>query len=192
MIEIYLTSEDISKCECFAQNTVISYMAGQKKASQKLAIPGKPRIDNDVQIQMVGRMAEYAMCLFVGIEPDHELNWKDLCDSGYDLTLPNKLTVDVKASSHPAAKKLIWPVSKKHFLYKAADVLVLARVPLSRKNDAGQPVELLGWVSRLDFIKRHRVARNEQGMVNGTPYMLEIDLKPMNELLYKERFDIVL
>lgn len=173
----------VDKCEAFAGRVVDSYMAGRKKASQELAVQGKPRIDNDAQVQAVGRIAEYAMCLAAGIDPDKGLNWTSRCDSGFDLQLADRRTVDVKASSHPAARKLIWPVSKKYFLTKAADVLVLARVLKSRKEPLGQVVELVGWVSRKEFIGKHRLARSEPGMVDGTLYMLDTDLHPMEALL---------
>ncbi len=123
------------------------------------------------------------MCLAAGIDPDKGLNWTSRCDDGFDLQLEDRRTVDVKASSHPAARKLIWPVSKKHFLTKAADVLVLARVLKSRKEPLGQVVELVGWVSRKEFIGKHRLARSEPGMVDGTLYMLDTDLHPMEALL---------
>lgn len=165
----------VSKCEDFANRVCASYAAGMKEASRSLSVPGKARIDQDKKVQYVGRVAEYAACLYLGIDPLRSLNWSSQCDHGYDFNYMGK-SFDVKASSHPAATRLIWPVSKKHFLHKAAQVFIFARVPSLGRTELGQVVELVGCVTKQRFVSEAITANGIKGLVDGTLFMSENSL----------------
>lgn len=179
MITINLNDDQIDICRRFAEDCVQSYVDGKKEQSRLMAIPEKQEIYTNVKVQMVGRMAEYAFCETQELCALNALNWSDMCDDGADVTLLNGQTVDVKASDHPNAKRLIWPVSKIHFLNKCADYLVFARVDVLK-----QSVTFFGFAERDYFITCARYAKNERGIVDDTPYMLIKDLRPMEKLPY--------
>lgn len=178
-IPVLIAHRMVERCEKFGQQVVNGYAAGRKKHSKSLAMNG---IASNVPVQSAGRMAEVAMCLYMGLDADTALNWKSKCDAGYDLRLPNGSTVDVKASTHPAARRLIWPASKVSFLHKAADILVFARVLPAQRNELGQIVHLVGWITKDRFIKQSTKAQNEYKISDGTVYIFESALDDMSVL----------
>lgn len=174
-MEITLTQEEMERCAEFGKRVVASYQNGSKENSRGLAIEGKPRIDGNAHVQTIGRMAELAFAKAFGIDPD-SLDWGERCDYGYDLKLSDGRTVDIKASDHPYASRLIWPVSKNHFLHKGADLLVFAKV---KENT----VELCGFAPKIFFIQNAVVARGERGIVDGTRYMSANKLFAIKEIM---------
>lgn len=184
MEEVFIGHHVVEKCMYFADLVCMSYKAGQKEVSRNLAVNGKPRIDQNRQIQAIGRMAEYAACLYLKIDPDRSLNWSAKCDDGSDFLFNGK-SFDVKASNHPAASRLIWPVTKNHFLKSAADVFIFARVPTSRASKIGQVVELVGCVTKDRFIKEAITAKSIRGIVDGTLFMDKNTLDDMTTIWQK-------
>lgn len=183
MSEVFVAHNLVDKCYAFGEKVVDSYQRGKKEASRNLALKGKPPIDADVEVQAAGRMAECAACIYLELDPIKELDWSSKCDGGYDFKMHNGIKVDVKASTHPHARKLIWPVTKVDFLEKAADVLLFAKVRLDKAQMLGVPVELVGWVFKDEFIQHHQIAESwERGMIAGTPYMLDKDLNDVERL----------
>lgn len=182
MVEIVIGHRIVDKCTAFASHVCASYAAGRKEASRNLAVPGKPEIDQNEQAQYIGRIAEYAACLYLGGDPNLLLDWGTKCDKGVDFAIAG-LTFDVKASGHPAASRLIWPMTKNHFLHAAASVFIFAKVPVEGKDTLGQVVELVGWTSRQNFIENAETSKDLKGMVNGTKFMHRANLLPMPDLL---------
>lgn len=163
---VIILSETIqSACYAFGHKVCLSYAFGKKETSRNMYVEGKPKIDQNRDIQTAGRMAEVAVCQLLDL-PINNLNWDDKCDRGYDLITPYGATIDVKCSTHPRARKLIWPVSKNHFLDKAAKILVFCRVHLSTGT-----VEIVGWVPRDKFIQEAETAVGVKGLVDGTRFM---------------------
>lgn len=176
---VIVNRELVSKSADFAKRVCASYIQGRKENSRRLVLNGKPEIYDNPHVQMIGRIGEIAGCVAFGLDPDNALNWSDECDSGHDFML-RKWSVDIKASDHPRARRLIWPASKEHFMAQAADILILALVKL---EDGVADVDVAGYETKNDFIKKCRHAKGERGIVDGTPYMDKSDLKPVEDII---------
>jgi len=181
MQEVVVGHGLVKESMAFARTVCASYQAGRKNHSRGLCVQGKPKIDNNPEIQYVGRVAEVATCIFLGLNPRKTLNWGAACDDGVDLTADG-VAIDVKASNHPGATRLIWPVSKKHFMHKAADVLIFAKVPGDRLGRLGQGVSLVGWVAKTRFVAEAVTATGLRGIVDGTVFMDQKHLDDMTTL----------
>jgi len=173
-----LSYPDVQMARRMAIDICEGYARGAKEESRVLAIQGKPRIDNDVQTQAAGRMAEIAACRYLGIDPIFALNWSSRCDTGADFVLSDTRRVDVKSSLHPRAQYLIWPVTKKHFMQDMADVMIFARV---LDASIGR-VELVGWTNKDYFLAHHETANGLSGMIDGTPFVRAANLWDMGKL----------
>lgn len=129
----------------------------------------------------IGFIGECALCIYLGLDPNEELDWSAGRDAGFDLKAGG-YTFDVKSSDHPGATRLMWPVKQKHKLPQAADILVMARVPYTKKEQLGQTVELVGWTTRDRFINLHWTARDIPRIADGTPFFNQKDLDSMEML----------
>lgn len=172
----------ISKTRDFATRVCNAYQMGKKEHSKSLALDGKPEIHNDTRVQFVGRIGEIAACLAFKLDPNIALNWSDTCDNGSDFVYLGQ-TYDVKSTDHPKAKRLIWPKSKTHFMIKAADVFIMAKV---RLDTFEADVDLVGYTTKHKFFKACKYASGEPGIVDGTPYMLDNELSPLEDIINVE------
>jgi len=182
-VGVTLDKAAVKKCEVFGRNVVAGYAAGRKERSKALFVPGKPTIHDNWQAQADARLAELAFIRTAGFSDDY-LNWSDKCDGSHDLKLHN-LRIDVKSSTHPRAERLIWPVSKNHFIQDAADILVA--VKLKRKDDNSAIAELVGWVGRHTFMQKAEVSKGEARIVKGTKFMMYDNLSNMLDLFHITR-----
>lgn len=135
-----------------------------------------------VAMARAARVAECAVCLFMDQDPAKELDWQTKrSDAGFDMKSMG-LTIDVKATDHPGASRLMWPIKAVSKLPTAADVFVFAKVLEKENTEMGQVVHLCGWVSRERFIKEHRKSYGLRGIIDGTPYMDEKNLDRLDTL----------
>lgn len=188
MVNIFVGHALLDKSMEFARGVVASYLAGKKESSRNLGIKQKVPIYSDVQTQYVGRVGEVATCLYLELDPIKTLDWNaNRLDPGYDITLKNHHTIDVKSTAHPNATRLIWPLTKMRKLPFAADIFVFAKVLKKDGDKMGQIVQLVGCVAKQRFIDQKIVARAMPGLVDGTPYMPETSLDAMEKLLQFHR-----
>lgn len=98
---------------------------------------------SDLEIDRMGAYGEYACCALYGIP----FNWRDdRPDGDIDGVLWDK-TVQIKTT--PSGNRLLLFRDLDHF---RADLAVLALVDMARRR-----VRVAGWVSRLDFERRHAI-----------------------------------
>jgi len=177
MTDIIVGQDWIEKCIAFTRK---KYAKPKRLAGNwsKREIPLSQRIEMSAR----GSMAEVAVCMFLDVDPQESMDWKSgRPDAGYDLMLYGQ-KIDVKATDHPGARRLMWPVKNVAHLPSAADIFVFARVLPSKRSTAGQLVDLAGWVTRDRFIKEHTRSLGMRGIVDGTPYMNEEHLDSMDDL----------
>lgn len=159
----------------WARRSVEGYGRGDKEASRAYARPG---VDSNVKLQAMGRMGECAFCLFIGQSP-RVLDWGPLCDAGWDVVHLNR-KIDVKTS---ATSKLIWPVTKNHFLGECrTDIFVAVNGAAWLFQDM-PTYTLLGWTGLSRFISEHRVAPPPDHFDPETKYMDVKQLFAMERLL---------
>lgn len=163
------------KAESAANNNMTkNYIEKYSKSS--------PDIGRNIEIMRIAFVAEGAVCIFIGLDPEKALTWKtDTPDIGYDLTVRGK-TIDIKTSDHPGARRLMWPIKKIDKLPHAADIFIFSRVLPAARSNLGQSVDLVGWVTKERFIKEKTVAHGMYGLVDGTPFLSENSLDDMRAL----------
>lgn len=158
----------------WAQRSVKGYADKEKEASRAYARPG---IDTNPRYQALGRIGECAFCLYVHLSPK-VLDWGPDCDPGWDVKFREKV-FDVKTST---TTKLIWPVTKNHFLEPPkADIFVAAH-GRDWFYDDKPAVILLGWIPTLVFIREHKIAPPPDHFDPGTKYMDAEMLRDMRRL----------
>lgn len=176
MTEFVLGHLVVDRCQAFAEQVNRHWAQEQyKNVVTDLAV----KINNNIKTQYTGRIAEWAACMFFGGDPKRDLNWIMRPDRGVDFKI-GKVTFDIKASDHPHASRLIWPVSKMHLLDRCAHVLLFAKVP--PRETIGQVVHLIGGITREGFIANAKRAQGNMGLVDGTMYMDQDQLLTMEEL----------
>ena len=176
----------VSKCIAKASAAVKNNTA--KKYRDKYS-KGMQSRSNNIETSSAAFIAEVAVCMYLGLDPENELTWKpERPDGGYDIKVYGKsstqfTTIDVKASTHQFASRLMWPITKLSKLSTAADVFVLAIVCPNNQEDGGRFVSLRGWITRDEFIHQHFRAYGLTGIMNGTPYMDEKALYSMEQIV---------
>lgn len=172
MKEVFVAHLAVDRCEKFAKTVSSLRKKGPRKYGLKTGVDKRLYDARDYSLQYAGRVSEYALCLALELDPLKALDWNTRkSDAGYDIRLEDGRTIDVKASDHPGAYRLIWPVTKRQELFRAADIFVLSRVLPSRRDSMGQIVEFLGCVSKARFINEATTAKNIRGLVDGTLFM---------------------
>ena len=180
MTEVKVDKALVRKCQIKARAAAAT---ATKKGYREKYSKGAQSKAQMVEINTAGNIGEVALCIYLGINPETEMNWgTDRPDSGYDIKVGDK-TVDVKATTHAFASRLMWPVTKVDKLSQAADIFVLARVAAAPGEDGSRIVRLTGWVTRDEFIAQHWKAKGISGVVDGTPYMNEKSLYSMEQLV---------
>ena len=162
---------------------------------KKSASPFVGKNLNRVRAFYVGKCAECATVIYLGGSPDDAervLTWETKSDGHVDFrkkTADGSLTIDVKATYHPQANKLIWP--KTLDVDRMAEVLVAGQlvggsmVWSPRKFEGQRPgpedVRLWGWVRRDHFIRYASEAEkyNTMKLKAGTRFVMYADLLPM-------------
>jgi hypothetical protein len=161
---IDISDEMLRQSEAFGRAVVASYAAGAKARSKRMAMHD---IDKDPRMQAVGRVGEVAAAIYLGLDPRADLDWGSVAtDAGSDFSLPVG-SVDVKATNHSRARRLIWPVNKRAIFEEAcADILILAVVAPDLRS-----AELRGWLLREDFTKMRKTAGPADALMQGTWYV---------------------
>jgi hypothetical protein len=159
-------------CRRFGSGSVVDYGNGDKNHSRVYATHG---LDVDAEGQAVAKMAECAFCLWAGLNPIEQLDWKDRPDHGWDVDFCGTL-VDVKQTKM-TSRLLMWPYNKVSiFPSKQFDVLALVK--------AAPPLfELAGWTTKREFACRHHVAPSG-GMIHAGNWYLDQDELRENDSLY--------
>lgn len=160
------------RSEDFARDVVEGYRLGRKDFSRRLTVPGKPAIWGNAGVQYTGRLGEIAWCLYLGLDPEHALDWSQWCDHGADFTV-GPYAIDVKTTNHQHGSRLIWPVSKNDYWnQKQFNGLALARV------EQDDDVRLLGAVSKARFARECVTSDGGDRLVAGTRFMHKDRLCP--------------
>lgn len=161
---IKLPPEWMARARAWAETSVDDYARGAKENSRRYARPG---IDKSIPHQMMGKAAECAFCLHLGLDPEI-LDWSPKPDPGWDVEQFG-LRIDVKGSRTPY---LIWPVTKNGYLHQCkADIFVLVR-----QMGASDLYEISGWTTVPYFIELHHVATARDRLDAGTKHMHFSDL----------------
>jgi hypothetical protein len=165
------------RCDQYGANVVAWYASGGSPRSKTLVVAGRPPIYDNPKVQALGRKAEVAACLILGINPEI-ISWSTGADPGVDI-YAGPFHIDVKASDHPKAKLLIWPVSKNHFIDESS-----CNVLLFLREVSTGCFEAVGWVTMEVFIDQHVTASNHDpfNLTEGTFYMEEGNLWPVESL----------
>lgn len=180
MTEIIIDKTLVKKCQTKAKAAVKNNAAKGYKDRYSKGVQSKAA---NLEIMTAGFIAEAAMCIYLGIDPNDELTWRaDRPDGGYDIKVGSK-TIDVKASPNAFASRLMWPVTKIDKLPQAADVFVMAVTARAPAENGTRLVRLAGWTTREEFIAQHWKARSISGVIDGTPYMNEKSLYSMEQIV---------
>jgi hypothetical protein len=162
----------ILHCCRFADQVLDAYRNGENAASRAVSSHGA---ENNWGLQALGKMAEAALCQYLGIDPLLALHWGRRCDPGFDLIALGGHRIDVKYADC-SYRYLIWPVNKRHIFHqKPFDMLVFVK--------ADYPDFLMqGWTTKENFYREHKCAPEGHRLAVGTWYMDESELKPMSML----------
>lgn len=167
---IKLPREWIDRSQLWAERSVLGYERGEKENSRRYARPG---IDRSVSHQFLGRAAECAFCLFLGIDPGADLDWSPRPDLGWDVERFG-LRIDVKGTR---TAYLMWPVTKNGFLYQCeAHVFALVR------QIEPDLYEMSGWLTLQEFIDRHHDATAQDRLDEGTKFLHARELPDIENL----------
>lgn len=136
-------------------------------------------IDKNPKVQSEARAAEWAVCLWAGLNPHQALNFGDHADPGFDLIFPPPLRNDIKSSPSPHATKLIWPANKVRF-FDEVEVDIFTFV---RRFDTNMPVryQLMGWITKADFRRFHLTAEKNNGL-RLDPGTWHVDCSLLNKM----------
>lgn len=158
----------------WGRQSVEGYNKREKESSRALARPG---IDTDLRYQAMGKVGECAFCLHFGLPP-RKLDWGPKLDGGWDCVYCGQ-KIDVKAST---TKKLIWPVTKNHFLSQTKADVFFGVWAGNWYYEDDPVVTLLGWVPAYRFIREHKIAPPPANFDPGTKYMEARDLLAPDDL----------
>lgn len=166
---IKLPDAIVERCRKHGEEIVRGYANNDHPESAALSILG---IEKDPIRQAEGKMAE---CIFAAERglPFSAVNWTGQPElNGVDLVV-NGVAVDVKYC-WPGYRLLIWSAGKgiAKLLSKEFDVFVLVKCRLA---DSGG--ESTHWITRREFIAKHKVSPPPNLPVKGTPHMHERDLR---------------
>jgi hypothetical protein len=161
---IKLPSDLVVRSAEFAVMVVERYATGQSEASRSVSYRDA---DKNVRLWAEAKMAECIFCIERSINCD-VLNWSGEPDH-YDLVCNGK-RIDVK-STGLNGKYLIWSKAKNHLYHqKEFDYLVFTKV--SALGVGGS----FGYISKLDFFNRKKIAPHGHQLDVGTWYVDESDL----------------
>lgn len=137
-------------------------------ASSKLAVSKARKVSSEsvAIMNFVGKLGEVGVAKALGLDPEFDINWTvGSGDSGVDLVAGEGKRVSVKASGWDNPR-LIWPVtsSMKELQEAPVDVFALAAVGEGLVN-------VIGYVSRGDFIAQHQMAEPPVNLKKGTRYL---------------------
>lgn len=165
------------KCRDHGEYVVEGYKQG--KWNVEAAVNG---IELDPLRQAEAKLGECVFAIERGLDPEEAIDWMlpEPQRDNIDLTTKG-ITVDVK-QTYPYCKLLIQSVGKikrsvaETLGPKKFDRFVLVKAKLDLEGGYST-----GWIKRVDFIKRHRIAAkdNPLKLIPGTPYMEENELKRM-------------
>jgi hypothetical protein len=154
--ELFLKPHETAACWDFAERITARIAGGEKEGTRRLTVA-----DRKAQGWYVGRAAEYAACLYLGLDPVNDLDWGDAVDHGFDF-LYGGWRVDMKATDAVRGEFLIWPVTRVPMFWETPfDDLGFARVQ-------GQIVTLLGFMTKEHFHDEREVVGSGDIMVPGT------------------------
>lgn len=179
---IIIVPEDlVKKCKRRAKEIDAHYT----KLGLTNQIHSKGKVSRSMRVNLFtfGTIAEVALCLYLGVDPEMPLmSTIGEVDGGVDITV-NGHTIDVKASDNAFASRLMWPVKKMERMVDAADILVMAVVTPIEAETGTRSVDLRGWVTKQDFISQHFKAYKMNGIVDGTPFMNQKSLYSIEQLV---------
>lgn len=152
-------------CEDYAANMVRHYRSGG--SPQSLAVSSR-NAENNVKLQLEGKMAEVVFCLDIGIDPEVYVKWNwGVPDNGIDIEYREE-KVDVKSIVFDH-HFLIWPTKKAGFLHqKKFTSFALVKVDAASRHGLFQ-----GWCTKGEFQLRHKVAERGHFLDEGTLYLHE-------------------
>ena len=174
-----LTPEQVAKCQEFS--------ALVKPNRHPLSTGRNVIIDktNDRDgVDLLGWMGE----LVVSIATGFPLEWK-LCygsDPGYDMTVSD-FTIQIKTGCGPS---LLFKTLS--YFSTEADVAVFVEyVGENRRKPETDPRFVVhGWVTRDDFVKRHRIRDFGRGL-GPQPYMHKSEMRPLASLIKRGAYEPV-
>ena len=149
---VNISEAGAARCKRYACAMVDEYHNGQSERSRSCQVPGR-EIDQNINMQTFGRMAEAAFCKWLDVNPNTMLDWTVGADNGADVVIP-PFRIDVKSSPLVHAQYLIWPVSKIEFYAEtSSNILALVRASQSQNS-----FEIVGWVTKEWFADHHETA----------------------------------
>ena len=155
------------RCLNYGAAVAESYGRGANEASRCVGVPGHDIALNPEE-QAEGRRHEVGFCFAFGLDPEVHCNWEMKPDRGsVDITY-GPIRVDIKGSSNPRARLMIWPSSKTHFFESTQfNVLVFVRSHQARRHQ-----EIIGWLTKDEFRERKIIAEsgNLYDLTTGTWY----------------------
>lgn len=164
-----LSDEIIARCREYGDEIVRSYGRGNHPESAALSILGA---EKNATLQAEAKMAE---CIFAAERriPLSDINWTGRPElNGVDVVI-NGIAVDVKYC-WPEYRLLIWSAGKglARLKSKEFDVFVLVKCRLATGGG-----ESTHWITRREFIAKHKVARPPSSLMSGTLYMHQSELR---------------
>lgn len=180
-IEIHVPNRLLEQSRDYGEKIVEDFQAGRNSRSRAVGVPDHP-IDNNVDMQTMGRVCEVAGCLALGLDAD-VINWSRRPDSGYDFQYHGDF-IDVKGTDHPNAQYLIWPVSKRFFFHEAPfNILMMVRA-LKPDDPFYGTAWVEGWITKEEFFRIKTVATyDEHRLSDGTWFVNKSRLNDMRDLI---------
>jgi hypothetical protein len=169
------------RCADYARAIVKHYAAGGSPNS--LAVSGERGTESNVKRQAQGKFGECALALFLGLDPEHAVNWQMTPDKGTDIVLADGIRVDVKTTFPPF--KLIWSNSI-NGLYEKKLFDVLVSVSIIQDHFAQCWIE--GWITKGAFLKHKKIASGSNGgLETGTWFVEKSSLSNIDDLPFLPR-----
>jgi hypothetical protein len=162
----------------FADRSMVAgYEQNEKPASHFYSSHG---LDTDVRGQAIARMAECAFCEWAGFDANVALDWGNEPDRGFDVIYGGQ-RIDIKQTKM-TSHFLLWPGNKP--LKKEFDAFVLLKFAVI---DAAFPFSIPRYISREDFIRKHRVATGQDPVSKGSLIVHERELVAVPERTHDQR-----
>jgi hypothetical protein len=152
----------MERCRQWAQGVIKSMKSPSTAAEARSRSLSYRGAEGNVSLLWAAKMAECALCLNLGLDPERDLQWS-APDSGSDLTYRG-VRIDVKHSIHTQPRFCLWPLKKNHlFSKKQFDAIVLV--------SGGPTFAIEGWIGKEDFRRTCRTASKPHPLDEGTRYV---------------------
>ena len=174
MIDITLLSDVIERCREHGHKMAKKLDEKKDIGNVRSAALSSHGAEKDPVLLGRSKMAECVFCQWRGIDIN-KLNWTAIPDKGFDVVW-RSIRVDVKHSSHDDPRYCIWPINKTS-LFDSRQFDIIVHV-----FGIEPTLTLQGWITKPDFRRWRKIAKNTFGLADGTRYVDTERLEPIETL----------